>query len=370
MKAPTIVRSTIVGVVCLLFAASCTRPESGTGPSPKAATAAPATPPAPVPTVRYVGRFDTTDPNAPRFAWEASTMIVRFKGTSVSAKLKDEGKNVFQVIVDGEPKAVFKSEPGNELYTLADGLPDAIHEVALYKRTEAEMGEVSFLGFEVKGEMLPAQPGPERRIELIGDSITAGYGNEGPGAVCPYNPMEQNQYTTYGAIASRALGAEHVTIAWSGKTVREMTNFYERTLPSRPESRWDFKAWIPHVVVMNIGTNNFANADPGEGSFVKLYTALFDRVRKAYPDAFIVCLLGPMLSDTYPVGRNNLSTARRYMKTAVTKIKAGGEKNFEFVELPEQKHSDGLGCGFHPSLKTHKLMADRLVTIVKEKLAW
>lgn len=363
-------RTLVGGVVCLLFAAACTRPESATGPSPKAATAVPATPPAPVPTVRYVGRFDTSDPNAPRFAWEGSTIIARFKGTAISAKLKDDGKNVFLVIVDNEPKAVFKSEPGNEQYVLAEGLPDAVHEVALYKRTEAEMGEVAFLGFEVKGEMLAAQPAPDRRIELIGDSITAGYGNEGPGAVCPYNPMEQNQYTTYGAIAARALGAEHVTIAWSGKTIKEMTSFYERTLPSRPDSRWDFKAWIPHVVVMNIGTNNFANADPGEGNFVKLYTTLFDRVRKAYPEAFILCLLGPMLSDAYPPGRNNLSTARKYMRSSIAKIRASGEKNFDFVELPEQKHSDGLGCGFHPSVKTHKLMADRLVPILKEKLAW
>ncbi len=349
----------------------CTRPETATtGPSPKAATAAPASSAAPAPTVRYVGRVDASDPNAVRFAWPGSSVVARFKGTAISARMKDEGKDVFQVIVDGDAKAVFKAEPGKESYALVDALPDAVHEIALYKRTEAEVGEVTFFGFDVKGEMLPAPTGPERRIELIGDSITAGYGNEGPGAVCPFNPEEENQYTTYGAVAARALGAEHATIAWSGKTIQQMTDYYERILPSHPESRWDFKAWIPHLVVMNIGTNNFANVDPGEGRFVKLYTSLFERVRKAYPEAFILCALGPMLSDAYPVGKNNLTLARRYMKASVAKIKASGETHFDYVEFPEQKHSDGLGCGFHPSVKTHKLMADRLVAIAKEKLKW
>jgi len=76
-----------------------------------------------------------------------------------------------------------------------------------------------------------------------------------------------------------------------------------------------------------------------------------------------MCLLGPMLTDVYPPGKQNLTLARKYMKAAIAKIKASGETNFEYVELPEQKHSDGLGCGFHPSVKTHKLMADRVARL-------
>lgn len=369
---------TFLALVASVTAAGCTRPEPiANAPIPSAAISASATtegtaPAAPTvaSSVRLVGRFDTTDPNAIRFAWSGSMISARFKGTGITARLHDDGKNVFQVIVDGEAKAVFKSEHSRDSYRLADGLPDGPHEVAIYKRTEAEVGEVVFSGFDVKGEMLPPPPHAERRMELIGDSITAGYGNEGPGAVCSFSPEDQNQYTTYGAVAARALGAEHVTIAWSGKTIGQMTDFYERTLPSRPDSRWDFKSWTPQLVVMNIGTNNFATYDPGETKYVRIYSALYDRVRKAYPDAFIVCLLGPMLSDVYPIGKNNLTLARRYMKAAMAKIKASGETKYEYLELPEQKHSDGLGCGFHPSVKTHKLMADRLTALAKDKLGW
>lgn len=369
-------RSTLVVGVAFLAAAACTKPDGATATppgvnAPPLSSAAAPTTPAPPATVRYVGRFDTSDPNAVRFAWSGSSIVTRFKGTGISARMKDEGgRNYFQVIVDGEPKSVLKTDPTKEVYPLVDGLPDGEHEVALYKRTEARVGEILFRGFDPKGTILPVPQGPERRIELIGDSITAGFGNEGPNATCPFVPSEENQYNTYGAIAARALGAEHVTIAWSGKTIGEMTEYYERTLPARPESKWDFKAWIPHLVVLNVGTNNFAVFDPGQERYVRVYTALFNRVRAAYPSALIVCLLGPMLSDAYPVGKNNLTLARKYMQATMEKIRASGETNFEYVELPEQKHSDGLGCGFHPSVKTHKLMADRLVGVAKEKLRW
>lgn len=320
--------------------------------------------------MRFVGRFDSSDPTAVRFAWSGSMIVGRFKGTGISVRLRDEGYNRFQVLVDGEPTTTLRTSHTKETYTLAEGLPEGVHDIAIYKRTEAKVGEAVFLGFDPVGTMLPPKPPAERGIELIGDSITAGYGNEGPSAKCTFNPAHENQYVTYGAVAARALEAEHVTIAWSGKTIGEMTDFYDKTLPARDESRWDFKAWTPQLVVMNIGTNNFATYDPGETRYVRIYTNLFDRIRKEYPKALIVCMLGPMLTDLYPPGKNNLTLARKYMKAAMAKIKASGETNYEYLEVPVQKHSDGLGCGFHPSVKTHKLMADRLVAVAKARLGW
>lgn len=369
-----------LAVAFTALAVACTKADGSTSPSPnpivataQAATSpshAPPAPAAPAPTVRYVGRFDKSDGGA-RFAWSGSSVVARFQGTSISVRLKDDGagKNVWYAIVDGEPKALFKADAKRDTYTLAEGLSDGVHEVALYKRTEARYGEAVFLGFETKGKILPAPPPKARRIEVIGDSITTGYGNEGPGPTCLPTTEQQNPYVTYASLTARELNADLHTVAWSGKTILEMTQLYDRTLPERADSKWDFKSWVPHVVVVNLGTNNFALADPGEARFVRLYTALVDRIRTAYPDALIVCALGPMLTDVYPEGHHNLTQARRYMKTAVAKLRDKDSK-VELLEFPEQKHSDGLGCGFHPSAKTHKQMAERLVAFVREKVGW
>lgn len=368
----------IIGVLaCASALGACTRTDSPSTPAAGGgiiAAAAAATPSgaaaAPAPTVRFVGRFDRSDPKAPRFAWSGSSIVARFHGTGIAVRLKDDGKNQFAVFVDGEPKRVLKTDPTQDRYDLASGLSEGPHEVVLTKRTEARVGEAAFLGFEPQGRMLPAPAPPERRIEFIGDSITTGYGVEGPGSSCYFTPDTQNELATYAGIASRELGADHHTIAWSGKTIMEMTELWNRTLPARDDSRWDFAAWRPQLVVLNVGTNNFAVADPGEERYVRLYTALVERIRKTYPDAFIVCMLGPMLTDVYPEGHHSLTHARKYMRDAVAKLTAAGEKNIALLEVPEQRHADGLGCGFHPSVKTQKLVAERLVALVREKLRW
>lgn len=321
-------------------------------------------------TVRFVGRVAQGSREGTRFAWSGTRVVTRFKGRTLSARLEDDGKNLFQVLVDGVPTQVLKMQPGQHLYEIAKGLEGGVHEVTLYKRTEARVGEVTFYGFETDGTLLPASPPPDRRIEFIGDSITAGFGNEGRGPLCSFVPDQENEYETYAAITSRALGAEHVSVAWAGKSIGEMTTYWHRTLPARTDSLWDPQTWVPHVVVLNVGTNNFARGDPGETKFVHVYTRLFEQVRKAYPNAFVVCSLGPMLSNAYPLGRNNLTLAKRYMRASEKKLTESGYSNFEFLEFPEQNHADGLGCGFHPSKKTHKLMADRLIALVKGRLSW
>jgi hypothetical protein len=58
----------------------------------------------------------------------------------------------------------------------------------------------------------------QRRIEIVGDSITCGYGNEGTDP-CNFSAETENHYLTYGALAARMFGAELSTVAWSGKGV-------------------------------------------------------------------------------------------------------------------------------------------------------
>lgn len=390
--------SFLVVLTLLSTAPGCTRretpaPDAPSGPPllPNAAIAAAATGTAPPPiqaaastgqglglpstTPRFVGRWvPEASRDGMRCAWSGCYVVARFKGTGVSARIKDEGFNLFEVVIDGEVKKVLRTDKarGEALYPLADGLPDAAHEVSIHRRAEAKVGEVVFFGFEPKnGSMISPPAAPDRRIETIGDSITTGYGNEGPGAACGYVNSQQNEYVTYGAIAARNLNADHTTIAWSGKTLHEMKEYFDKSLPQRTDGpRWDFSRYQPHVVVINLGTNDFANVDPGEARFVRHYHELVRAVRAAYPKAFIVCALGSMLSNVYPEHRNNLTQARKYMKAAVQALKESGENNLDFLEFPEQNHADGLGCGFHPSLKTHKLMGDRLTAFIKEHIGW
>lgn len=56
---------------------------------------------------------------------------------------------------------------------------------------------------------------PGRRILVIGDSFSAGFGNIA-GANCSRSADDENALLAFPALAARALGAELQLLAWSG----------------------------------------------------------------------------------------------------------------------------------------------------------
>jgi lysophospholipase L1-like esterase len=341
-------------------------------PAPGEKTPSPSTPAEPA--VRFVGRFDTSDPAGPRFAWSGSGMIARFSGTSVGVRLA--GNQQYTVVVDGvvQPKLVSTGS----LDSLATGLAAGEHSVELYRRTEASQGEAQFLGFDFGGgALLAPPPAPERRIEIIGDSISAGYGDEGPDMSCPFSADTENHYLTYGAIAARNVGADLVTVAWSGRGVvcnygdeptscdDPMPTLVDRILPAQPASVWNFALYQPQAVIINLGTNDFSTmVDPTNAEFEAAYVTLLERVRAAYPDATILCTVGPLLNGT------DLATARSTITNAVQARIDAGDGKVETFELAETDPANGYGCDYHPSQRTHQIMADTLTATLRTALGW
>jgi lysophospholipase L1-like esterase len=324
-------------------------------------------------TVRFVGRFDVTDGQRPRFAWSGSGMIARFLGTQVGVKLT--GGQQYTVLVDGMVRPRLIPVAGGAVSPIVSGLAAGEHLVEIYRRTEGNQGESQFLGFDFGGGTLLAPPAaPARRIEMVGDSITCGYGVEGADMNCHYTPDTQNHYLTYGAIAGRTLGADVVTVAWSGKGVvcnygddpsacmDPLPVYYDRALPDRTTSAWDFASWQPHVVVINLGTNDLSTAiDPTREQFTAAYRAFLQHVRSKNPGALILCTLAPLLSGA------DLTTGRAYINEVVTAL---GDARIKTLDMEPTDAADGWGCDFHPSVKTHQKMAATLTARLKAELGW
>lgn len=325
------------------------------GPSDATADALDAGPPA----VRRIGRFTDDD----RFAWSGSQIVARFSGTGARVKLDAPANVQFQVVVDGKPTHVLVPSAAGT-YTLASGLPDGVHEVAIWRRTEAFFGVATYQGFEFDGALLPPSPPPARRIEIVGDSITCGYGNEGAGPSCPFTAATENHYETYGAIAARALGADLVTTCWSGigmyrnyggETTGTMPERYPRTLPEAPAA-WDSSRYVPHVVVINLGTNDFAKGDPG-AAYQTAYLAFVRTVRERYPSAHVLAIA--------PV-----AGAKKYVDAVVSTLAGEGDAKVSSMSFAPVAAADGWGCDYHPSLATHGKMAAQLEATLKTELGW
>jgi lysophospholipase L1-like esterase len=325
--------------------------------------------------VLLIGRFDTSDSAGPKFAWSATTIKANFEGTDISVNLKSNGDNWFNVIIDNVVRTPVNITSSTSMpMLLASGLTSGTHSVELVRRTEAWVGEVQFLGFSVSdGKLLSPPSAASRRIEFIGDSITCGYGNEGTSQYQSFTTKNENAYLTYGSVTARALDADQITVAWSGKgvvrnyggdTTEMMPEIYSRILPYNTTLTWDARQWIPQAVVINLGTNDFSTGVPDKTEFTTTYSKLARQIRSQYSDAHIYCALGPMLNG------DNLINARNYLNMVVEQLQAAGDSKIHFIEFAMQDGTLGYGEDWHPSIATHAQMANQLVKQLKNDLGW
>jgi len=329
--------------------------------------------------VRWFGRVDTTDPTKPRFAWSGTGFVARFSGTSLTAQLAVTGANeIFKTVVDGAPQPTFTAAAGQGMYPLASALSAGVHTVEVYRQTEGPQGETQLLALTVPdGALMDPPAGPGRLIEVIGDSITCGYGDLGTSADLNATGdrcfATESHWDAYESVAARALGAEVSTIAASGRgvvrnyggdTTGTMPMVYARTLTNGATPTWDFHI-EPQAVVINLGTNDISNnkGDPGV-AFRDTYVALLETVRTNYPDALIVGIIGPLL------GGGELTTIQGYIQSAVDMRNAAGDTKVEFFNQITTQTSDKFACQYHPNLAENMLMADQLTAELKAKLGW
>jgi len=322
--------------------------------------------------VHLVGRHDGCDETGVRMAWSGTGFVARFSGTGLS--ISQSGAAVqYTVVVDGAVGPNLLTTRGSGTYEVVTGLADGEHTVEVYRRGEASFGVTILQGVDVvDGELLSPPAAPARRIEVIGDSITCGYGNEGEDTSCSFSADTENHYLTYGAVLARALDAELSTIAWSGRGVvvnydgdtasPTMPAYFERAIPQDSSTAWFFP-WEPDAVIVNLGTNDYStNNDPEDTVFVDGYETLLLNIRQRYPAAYVLCTVGPLLSGA------DLSTARTNIAAAVAGRNDAGDDRVAAYELAP--NNPDPGCDWHPSVATHAAMADELAVPLAQALGW
>ena len=326
------------------------------------------------PKIIYTGRFDTHDASGPRCNASACSVRLRFKGSDLSVKLSESGSlakdtaqaNWWQVVIDNKPTGVIAAKPGQHTYTVATGLPAGEHEIELVRRTEGFLGTSQILGFTLSpGAVIETARPRTRRLEVIGDSISCGYGNEAKSALEPFSPQSENAYMTYGAIAARALGADYVVTCWTGMRawrdagVDKIFSIPVSAVPNPPDA-----------VLINLGTNDFRDGIPDENAWSEAYIKLVKRVRAHYPKAIIYLASSPMLSDDWPEGQRMYTTHKSYLSKVAKTLQSMGDENIRTLRFRTQTAQDGAGADWHPNQITHQRMADLWVEALRYDLNW
>ncbi|HEY8206800.1 MAG TPA: SGNH/GDSL hydrolase family protein [Myxococcaceae bacterium] len=339
------------------------------------------------PRLRYTGRVDRSDPAGPRFSNMGTAVAARVDSPSLRLHLGDvpyprtDGKREldrYEVVIDGAPAGSITAREPDGWHTVELG-PGA-HVVELFKRTEPEVGRGQLLGLELPwgGRLLEPPPAPTRRIEILGDSLTAGFGNLGGGPNCPFSAATEDGYRSYATIAGRQLRAEVHFVAWSGRgvirnyamdSIDTLPQLYERTLPEDPKSRWDFSRWTPDAVVIEAGGNDFGQPGLDAGAYQQGYFELVQQVRQRYPRAYILCV-PPGVTDDWPKGERAGTRSREAMDQVMKRLAEAGVTRVGTLTLDRAAPEHGIGCAWHPSIPTHQAMAERLRAALSEALGW
>jgi len=334
--------------------------------------------------VRWVGRADVSDPSAVQFAWSGSGFVGTFTGASVSVKLRTEGSGdvYFQPVVDGAPGARFAVSGAEQTYEIASNLSAGPHEVELYRESEGKgLGYSVFTGFAAGAPGTPP-PFSGRLIEVIGDSISAGYGNLGmeqhqngaadPNGGCRFETKTESAYQAYSHVAARGLDADASVLAGSGWGVYSdnqgniqnvMSALFSNAVGEKTAPAWSFAAQ-PQAVVINLGTNDASAKNLTAEKFKPAYSAFLATVRAKYPGAVILCAVGSMI---YGADRDN---ALLYLGQIVADRVAQGDKKVEVLDLGSQDANQGTGCDWHPNVAEDARMAAILAAKLKTSLGW
>ena len=292
-----------------------------------------------------------------------------------------------KLICDGETVSDFMLKNKND--TIAYDFDEAgTHTVSLIKVSEAENGTVRLDNIRTDSKYIAPTASKARKIEFIGDSITCGYGVDAANENEHFSTKTEDGTKTYAYKAAKALDMDYSMVSYSGfGIISGYTTDGKRnttsTLPPYNDKLgfswwsdfdngtqmntvdWDFNAFVPDVIVVNLGTNDASYISSVKGADDKksereAYTAEYKnfikQLRAKNPNAYILCTLGIMGQDLY-----------NYMAKAVDEYKTEtGDTNVGAMKFDLQDwQNDGLGADWHPSGASHTKAADKLVEELK-----
>ena len=272
---------------------------------------------------QYMGRIDFDNSKAPNIIYAGSNIKVKFTGTTLKVVIKNYHncyENAIGFIIDGEikGKVVIKEHGKDIILDIAENLEDKIHDLILYKRSDAAH-YFDFYGIIIdkNATVEKVKEKSTRRIECFGDSISAGEVSEAIEYVGKVDPeghegIYSNSWYSYSMITARNLNAEINNNAQGGIAVMNGTGYFnpsfgyrglEETYDKLKYSlelgectKWDFSKYIPHVVIMALGQNdahpeNYIDEDKERRKAWKdKYASIIKDLRKNYPNALFIVI--------------------------------------------------------------------------------
>jgi hypothetical protein len=360
--------------------------------------------------VRFVGRTEKTSNDGVTFDWEGvyATISVAFPFSYVVVNISDHcqgtsvgGGSRWGVTMQSTNQTTaahhhriqtFYSGPLVQLYYLFTNPsmkcdPNCAMgnvTLVLWRLTESRLSGCTATSglvvnsFTTDGTFIHPPSPKKRRMEFVGDSITAGDLTDngqvkggGPDIVCANAAFNDDITNTVGAILCNpetGFDADCMFTAWGGITLGTpeqgwgMRHLYPSAFSSSGQGTeygaWNFSAFPVDAIVINLGTNDFPIPDPAT-LWVDTYVQFVDDIVFTYyknPNMTVFLAYGPMVASYEP-----------YVKEIARIIESRGINVATINLLLPHKLS---GCYGHPSLPDNVEQAANVKSTIAQIMGW
>nr|WP_307729807.1 bifunctional acetylxylan esterase/glucomannan deacetylase AxeC2 [Duganella sp. sic0402] len=262
--------------------------------------------PAADPHVARMGRTQTQADGGVRFSYPGVSFQVSFEGTRLIATMYASGKQSYvDVIVDGTARKL-RLQEGRQTLVLAAGLARGVHSAEIVNRSETWQGSAALLDLDTDGAWRAAPALAERKLLLLGDSVTCGAAiDRVPGE--ENGAASANPRASYGMLLARQLNAQVQLVCyggrglirtWEGKTNElNLAGYYGMALPIQPVAvPWDQRDYRPDAILVAIGTNDMTTGIPEREQYVAAYVSLVRTLLRDHPQAQLMLTEGGILT--------------------------------------------------------------------------
>lgn len=298
-----------------------------------------------------------------------------FSGTSLTATFVSSAKYCYDsihrawiaVYLDDstEPYKRFPLDCEKAAYRLFESDTPIDARITVVKLTEQQFGTAGITLLETgSGDRISTVAPSDRYIEFFGDSITAGYGNEGE-LSHGFDTTEENGYLTYAPIAARELGADYSMVCVSGMGLTDSrtcdyvaADIYPKTDVFISDEGYSFTR-RPQLIVVNLGANDsyYINKDQSYYElFESRYYELLTQIRSNNPDAVILCCICDYWEARMPQIERVVSSF----------CSDTGDTKIHTLLLPYVRNDADYGSDAHPKISVQYEIADVLLEKIDE----
>jgi len=258
------------------------------------------------PHVARMGRAEIRSDGAVHFAYPGVSFYASFDGTRVSMAVQAGSANSYlDVIVDGGAARKLHLEKGTHTVVLAQGLAAGPHTVEIVNRSETWLGQATVSSFDTDGAWLPAPALPQRKLLVLGDSITCGEAIDRVAGEMK-NASWWDARASYGMLLARDLHAQVQLVcaggrglirSWDNRTdLLKLPEYYQLAIADQQAPvAWDQRDYQPGLILVAIGTNDFNVGIPDRAQYVDTYVRFVRTLLADHPQAQVVLTEGAML---------------------------------------------------------------------------